>query len=193
MSATSPPPPWSTSSSKPPTSERCPGWSAATAAWTSCCSMSSVTSRSTPGGPSCCSRSSPRGRDEPPSRSGRICRSAKRRLPRPPPGRRDRRPGHLQRAHPRDRHSVLPAPHQQDRQPHQETQLNPHTAHPGAEIHADQWGKQLDDTQASILEPEDPHRRRGGFQLPCSLLFVPSASITSRGLASTVGSTAGTG
>jgi DNA replication protein DnaC len=42
------------------------------------------------------------------------------RLPRPPPGRRDRRPGHLQRPHPRDRHPVLPAPHHQNRHPHQE-------------------------------------------------------------------------
>ena len=29
--------PWSTSSSKPPTTAPCPAWSAATAAWTSCC------------------------------------------------------------------------------------------------------------------------------------------------------------
>ena len=39
------------------------------------------------------------------------------RVPRPPPRRRDRGPGHLQRPHPRNRHPVLPAPHQQDHQP----------------------------------------------------------------------------
>ena len=74
------------------------------------------------------------------------------RLPRPPPGRRDRRPGHLQRPHPRDRHPVLPAPHQQDHQPHQETQLNPDTAHPGPKFTPISGAKQLDDTQATLSE-----------------------------------------
>ena len=45
------------------------------------------------------------------------------RLPRPPPGRRHRRPRHLQRPHPRDRHPVLPATHQQDHHPTQTSQL----------------------------------------------------------------------
>jgi hypothetical protein len=52
----------------------------------------------------------------------------------PPPGRRDRRPGHFQRPHPRDRHPVLPAPHQQNRQPQQEAQLNRRDARPGPEF-----------------------------------------------------------
>ena len=62
------------------------------------------------------------------------------RLPRPPPRRRDRRPGHLQRPHPRDRHPVLPAPHQQNHRPQQKTQLI-HRFPAGAEIRADQWGQ----------------------------------------------------
>ena len=53
-------------------------WSAATAAWTSCSSTSSATSRSTPAAPNCSSRSSPSETNEPPSRSGPTCRSAKR-------------------------------------------------------------------------------------------------------------------
>ena len=53
-------------------------WSAATAAWTSCSSTSSATSRSTPAAPSCCSRSSPNGKKEPPSPSAPTCRSVKR-------------------------------------------------------------------------------------------------------------------
>jgi len=40
-----------------------------------------------------------------------------RRVPRPPDRRRDRRSGHLQRPHPRDRHPVLPATHQQEHPP----------------------------------------------------------------------------
>ena len=39
------------------------------------------------------------------------------RLPRPPPRRCHRRPRHLQRPHPRDRHPVLPPPHKQDHHP----------------------------------------------------------------------------
>lgn len=35
-------------------------------------------------------------------------------VPRPPPRRRHRRPSHLQRPHPRNRHPVLPTPHQQE-------------------------------------------------------------------------------
>ena len=45
------------------------------------------------------------------------------RVPRPPPGRRHRRPRHLQRPHPRNRHPVLPAAHQQDHRPTQARQL----------------------------------------------------------------------
>jgi DNA replication protein DnaC len=71
-----------------------------------------------PAAPSCCSRSSPNEKNEPPSPSARTCRSANGEPCSPtPPRRRDRRPCHLQRPHPRDRHPVLPARHQQDPQP----------------------------------------------------------------------------
>jgi hypothetical protein len=98
-------------------------WSPATAVSTCSCSMSSATSRSTRAAPSCCSRSPPNARNAPPSASGQTCRSASgNHLRRPTTGRRDRRQGHLQRAHPRDRHPVLPARHQQDPYPQQQDQ-----------------------------------------------------------------------
>ena len=71
------------------------------------------------------------------------------RLPRPPPGRRDRRPGHLQRPHPRDRHPVLPAPHHQNRHPHQESQLT--NDPPGPKFAPISGAKPLDDTQTVPL------------------------------------------
>jgi hypothetical protein len=52
------------------------------------------------------------------------------RLPRPPPRRRHRRPRHLQRTHPRNRHPVLPTPHQQNHHPPQTDQLTPPSATP---------------------------------------------------------------
>ena len=44
-------------------------------------------------------------------------------LPRPAPGRRDRRPRHIQRPHPRNRHRVLPAPDRNNDSPAQTSQL----------------------------------------------------------------------
>ena len=109
-SATSPPPRWSTSSPKPPTSGSCPAWWPATAAWI--CSARRAGLR--PARPPRRRAAVPdhhrtggtrlhRHRDQPAlQRMGNG-------VPRPPPRRRDRRPGHLQRPHPRDRHPVLPA------------------------------------------------------------------------------------
>lgn len=45
------------------------------------------------------------------------------RLPRPTPGRRHRRPRHIQRPHHRDRHRVSPTTHQQNHHPRQTGQL----------------------------------------------------------------------
>ena len=45
------------------------------------------------------------------------------RVPRPAPRRRHRRPRHLQRPHPRNRHPVLPTTHQQDHRPPQTSTL----------------------------------------------------------------------
>ena len=45
------------------------------------------------------------------------------RVPRPTPRRRHRRPRHLQRPHPRNRHPVLPTTHQQNHHPTQTSQL----------------------------------------------------------------------
>lgn len=67
------------------------------------------------------------------------------RLPRPPPRRGHRRPRHLQRPHPGNRHPVLPTAHQQDHpNPKPQTRLNPPS---GANIHDDTGAKQLDETQ----------------------------------------------
>ena len=70
------------------------------------------------------------------------------RLPRPPARRRHRRPGHLQRPHPRDRHPVLPAPHHQDHQPHQEPRLTSNPA--GPKFTPISGAKPLDDTQLPV-------------------------------------------
>jgi DNA replication protein DnaC len=50
-------------------------------------------------------------------------------FPDPPPRRRDRRPGHLQRPHHRNRHPLLPASRQQDRQPRPATRPKQRQGH----------------------------------------------------------------
>jgi transposase len=71
-----------------------------------------------PAAPSCSSRSSPNAKNAPASRSRPTCPSASGAPCSPTPARRrDRRSGHLQRPHPRDRHPVLPVTHQQEHPP----------------------------------------------------------------------------
>src|SRR6476660_6540405 len=124
-SATSPPRNWSTNSSKPPTNGSSPVSSPATDDWTYSASTNSDTSKSTLAEQNYCSRSSPNvknrlGRD----RDQLALQRVGHRLPRPSPGRCHRRPRHLQRPHPSDRHQLLPITHQHDRHPSQTGQLN---------------------------------------------------------------------
>jgi chromosomal replication initiation ATPase DnaA len=76
------------------------------------------------------------------------------RVPRPSARRRDRRPRHLQRPHPRDRDRVLPATHQQDCRSRQERspaklRRPPSPARPDLNPHGDELALQI---------PQNPHR-----------------------------------